>query len=309
MFKLQQKEKVSVKVKGWWATPIQYEIRVPTANWSPFFGHYQNQRWGAWDSDSCWCLSAINSVEDQMEWLWKNGMFSQEAKDFFTNNGYIDSDGDFSLSERYHEILCGNKDNGGSSAEAWQSFQKRGFIPRSMLTYTLEQSNQWSTKAQFVADYFNPSKVTEDMLLLGTECRKYVNIAYQTIGKNWTTPSLDILNAALKQAPLCIGIPIPVDVSNWNNSIVQYDGGRSPSHEVELYGIDANGEYLTFDQYLPNLKTLSANYYIPLVTQGIIYATPQVVVNPIPQPSTNGFWTTLMNMWNNAFSSFKFGHA
>ena len=78
--------------------PIPFENRIQTGDWSAYFGHYENQRWGEWDSDSCWALSGVNCIEDQLEWLWKNNKFSQEAKDFFTKNGYIDTDGDFSLS-------------------------------------------------------------------------------------------------------------------------------------------------------------------------------------------------------------------
>ena len=157
MFKLRTKNKLSVKVKGIFQLPIPYERRIVGGNWSPCFGKYENQRWGEWDSDSCWCLSAVNSAEDQIEWLWKNNMFSPEAKQFFQSNGYIDGDGDISLSERFHEILCGNRDAGGTSQEAWQSFASRGFIPRSQLTYSLQQSQQWPTQQAFDNDYFNPT--------------------------------------------------------------------------------------------------------------------------------------------------------
>ena len=102
-------------VKGFFASPIKYEVRVLDGNWSPYFGHYQNQKWGNFDSSSCWALSGINCFEDQLEWLWKNGMFSQDSKNFFTQNGYIDSDGDFSLSERFIEILSKVQDNGNNN--------------------------------------------------------------------------------------------------------------------------------------------------------------------------------------------------
>src|ERR1039458_8635511 len=114
MFLLNTKKSILDKVKGIFNSPIPYEVRVPTGNWSSLFGHYENQKWGMWDSNSCWCLSAVNCIEDQLEWLWKNGMFSPEAKNFFTVNGYIDSDGDFSISERFYEIISGVKDAGNS---------------------------------------------------------------------------------------------------------------------------------------------------------------------------------------------------
>lgn len=299
MFKIRQKNKLSVKVKGWFISPIQYEDCLGSGKWSDYFGHYQNQRWGEWDSNSCWCLSAVNCAEDQLEWLWKNGMFSQEAKNFFTKNGYIDSDGDFSLSERYLEVLGNNLDNGGTADEAWQLIQKYGCIPRMLLNYSLEQAQQHSSKQSFNVDYFSPSNVTYGMRIMGQEFLKHVNICYQSIGKKWTTPQRMVFEAALKQAPLQIGIPVPRDVSYWNKEFVGYDGKVAADHEVELYAINADGSYAIFDQYMPNLKTLSSDYYIPLVTQGILTAVTPITVNPIKQDSYwQKFWTSVFNFFN-----------
>ncbi len=303
MFKLNYKNKLSVKLKGLFSSSIPFEIRVSDSNWSPYFGKYENQKWGAYDSESCWCLSSVNSFEDQMEWLWKNNKFSQEAKDFFTNNGYIDSDGDFSLSERFHEILDGNFLNGGTPEEAWQSFASNGMIPRSMLTYSVEQANKWVNPSQFAQDYFNPLAVTQQMKDLGNKFRNYITIQFQTIGTPWTTPTPAVLRKALQQAPINIGISCPiVNVYNWNNTFVQYDGGRTPQHEVELYALDSNNAYQIFDQYLPNLKTLSSDYYIILCHQGIVNAVASalVVVSPDPTlPNQATFWA---KFWANVLA-------
>jgi len=301
MFKLQKKS-VGQKVAGIFASPIPYEVRVPSGDWTPFFGHYQQQRWGQWDSDSCWCLSAINCIEDQLEWLSKNGMFSKEAMNFFTSNGYIDSDGDFSLSERFLEILSGIKDNGNSQWVAWQLAQKYGLIPRSQLTYSVQQAQQFNNKASFNTDYFNPSLVTPAMLTLGKQFLTYVNIASQWIGNNNQTPNLQIMQAALKQAPLQLGIPVPQDGS-WNQTLIAYNGRTQADHAIECYAIDTLG-YHIFDQYQPNLKILSANYFIPMCTQGIVTAIAPVIVNPIPQPQgqmNDTFWTWVLG-W---FSGFR----
>lgn len=298
MYKPLRKTDVSTKVKGWLALPIQFEVRVPTSDWSPLFGDFTDQRFGMWDSDSCWALASINSVEDQLEWLYKNNMFSVEAINFFTTNGYLDSKGDFSLSERFHEILCGQLDKGGTVAMATQSFQKRGFIPRPMLTYTPEQANSHSSREDFNNDYFNSKYVTSDMLALGVQSLKYINIAYQYLDK-----SLNDMRAALQQAPICIGIPVPI---NWNTPFVQYNGDKSLDHEVELYAIDDKGQSQIFDQYEPHLKTLSADYYIGVLTQIIVYARNPISVNPIPQPPTNPWYTTFFNWVNNALKSFTF---
>jgi hypothetical protein len=297
--------KLGVRVKGIFEPSITYEVREPTANWSKWFGKYENQRWEEWDSNSCWCLSSVNCLEDQLEWLDKNGMFSAEAKAFFQSNGYIDQDGDFNISERYLEILGGNLDTGGTAEEAWQLMQNNGCIPRSMLTYTRSRADSWGTKSAFNADYFNPLAVEAYMKTLGQKFLTYVKISYQKIGVTWYTPDNLALVAALKQSPLQIGIPIPKNVSWWNQVNVPYDGGRNVQHEVELYGINPNGDYLIFDQYLPNLKVLDKNYYIPFCTQGVISAVAPAAVNAIPQPTTywQQFFQGLFHWYNGIFDS------
>lgn len=312
MFKLRNNNKLSVKTKGIGNTivqivsPVPYEVRVLDGDWSGYFGKYQNQKWGAWDSDSCWCLSAVNSAEDQLEWLWKNGMFSNEAKEFFTKNSYLDGDGDFSLSERFHEILCGNLDSGGTAEEAWQSFKDRGFIPRSMLTYTAERANMWGTKTAFNTDYFNRAEMTPAMLSLGQQSLGHISIAYKRIGKQWQTPNRTLLLTAMKQAPINFGIPVPKIVQNWNQTNVKWDGTFSMAHEVEGYRMPADGTYPIFDQYLPNLKVLSTDYFIASAVQGIINAVSPAIVNPVPQPSgeqDDTFWTWVFGWFNGFFKS------
>lgn len=300
MFKLNSKVTISDSVRGIFATPILYEVRVPDGDWTPYFGKYQNQKWAQWDSDSCWCLSAINCAEDQLEWLRKNSMFSSDAIHFFIINGYIDEDGDFSLSERFLEILGGVKDAGNNQMEAWVLMQAHGCIPRSMLTYTSQRAGLFKTQETFNDDYFNLDAVTPEMIALGKQFKTYVNIARQWIGTAWKTPPLDVLRSAIKQAPLQIGFPVPRDISLYNNILpIPYDGKVSADHAVEMYKIQDDGKYNFFDQYIPNFKTLDSSYYLPFVSQGILTATQPQVVNLIPQDTRwNRFWSSVMHWYN-----------
>jgi len=299
MFKLSTKRGVSEVVRSVFASPIPYEVRVPSANWSEYFGHYQNQKWSLWDSNSCWCLSAVNCLEDQLEWLNKNGMFSDEARAFFVLNGYIDEDGDFSISERFLEVLSGNKDNGGEQMKAWRLMLLHGCIPRDMLTYTQERAQSMPNKEAFNADYFNPNVVTQKMRDLGLEFLKHVKIERQYIGDRWETPPLQYIKGALRQAPLHIGVPVPYDVSKWNSPFIEFDGKIAVDHAIQLYGIDDEGNYLIFDQYLPNLKKLSKDYYLPIIVQGVVSAAKSVGVNPIKQHTIwNKVWTAVNEYWN-----------
>ena len=285
-------------------SPIQYVVNVPTSNWSAYFGSYQNQKWGWWDSDSCWALSGINCFEDYLTMLRANGRFSDEAIKFFTDNGYIDSDGDFSLSERFIEIMSTVKDDGNNQMEAGILAQKFGLIPRSMLGYTQAQAYAQVSRASFDADYFNQDAVSTDMLTLGQKFLEYVNISRQWIGTNFETPSNQVLIAALAQAPLQIGVPVPADISAWNDTVVKWDGSTVVAHAVELYAVNADGTYAIYDQYEPHLKTLSADYPLYLVSQYILDPIAPAVSNPVPQPAPQvvSLWTSIFNFFNGIFS-------
>lgn len=304
MFKIKTRGIIGRTLDNIFTKSVTFEIRVPEGNWSPYFGHYQNQKWGQWDSNSCWCLSAVNCAEDQLEWMWKNNKFSKEAKDFFTKYGYIDSDNDFSLSERFLEILGGVGDVGNNQMEAWILMQTYGCIPRDMLSYTKERADLFVNKSQFNADYFLKSEVTDEMLNIGKMFLTFINIDRQWIGTLWQTPSIDILKKCLQQAPLQIGIPIPAFTQNWNSTFVKYDGKKIAEHAIELYFINEKNEYDIFDQYLPNLKTLSSDYYIPLVSQGILTAKiipVPVIPTPIQVPWYIKMIDIIINWFNNLY--------
>jgi len=229
---------------------------------------------------------------------------------FFNSYGYLDAVGDFSLSERFIEILGKQKIQGGTSPMAWQLMQKYGCIPRSTLTYSIAKADSFNIESDFVNDYFNPLAVTNEMRTIGQMFLTYVNIAYQTIGKNWYTPNRDILRAALQQAPVCIGLPTPVNVFNWNNEFVQYDGNKVPAHEVELHDIDETGQYKVSDQYNPSEKTLSRDYYICFATQGIVYSLSKpVAVIPLTEEQSylQKFWTSVNNFFNKIPNPFQIG--
>ena len=296
-FQRRPRRKLKVVVKGLLQSPIQYEVRSTTGDWTSFLPTFQPQKWGNYDSDSCWCLSTITSLEIQLDWLWTNNMFSPEAKTFLAQ--YLDVNGKFSISERYLEVLGGNYENGGTAEEAIQLMQSYGAVPRALLTYSEAQANACATEEAFTADYFNVNIATPALRAMGHKFLTYVNIAYQRIGYMYQTPNQTIFQAALKQSPLSLGIP--ADLPQWNNSYVQWDGVKAMTHEVCCFG----GQYNIFDQYHPNPKTLSPDFYIGGCIQLIASAIAPASVNPIPQPpiQTITFWSWIMRWFNGIFGS------
>lgn len=314
MFKLNSKMSLGETVRGLFKTPIQWEDRLKGRKWIDYSGLYEPQKWSNHDSESCWVLGGcVSSIEDQMELMYADNQFSQEAKDFFHNNNYIDEAGDFSISERFIEILGGRKDSGGTSEMAWQLVQKYGILPRKLLTYSVEEANTHYSQESFVADYFNPKAVTPAMLALALQSKKYLNIAYQFIGKKWTTPSNEILTAAIQTAPVCVGIPVTTPTMNWNVPYVKYDSTTALAHEVELHFIESDGTRDVSDQYLPDEKRLSPNYPLYVCTQGILYSLskpPQAPSSPVPTPEQTfiqRLWSAIYHYWSGIPDSFTLG--
>jgi hypothetical protein len=301
-FKVKKKyafhKKVWGKVKGIFVFPIQYEVRVADGNWTSLIStDYEPQKWGQSDSDCCWCLSSCNSVEMQLNLLKNNNMFSPEALNFFQSNGYYDSNGMFALSERYLEILSGATDTGGAATEAATLMQVHGLIPRSVLGYSVAQAQKWVNQSQFDADYFNPSAVTPAMQAIGAQFLTFVNIAYQRIGTEWTTPPTDVLSAALCQAPVNYGIP--VNDMEWNQVNVPAVAQGDLAHEVTGYQQPNTAGYPILDQYNPWFKVLMNGYFLGSCIQIIVTAIQPAAINPVPQNhKQDSIWTIIMNWLN-----------
>jgi len=261
----------------------KYELRLESGDWSPYFGTYEGQRYGYWDTQSCWDWAGVENCETQLEFLWKTGQFSLEDRKWFTDNGYIDEDGDFYLSRRWGAILGGVWDNGNDQIEFWRLAEKHGLIPNKMLPYV---PTQYGTRQDFIDDFFNPTLITPAMLAMGQEFLKRVKIQSKELGKRWSKRTPQMIKVALQQAPLQFGVPVPND-GTWNREKVKWDGSYDLDHSIECYAYkDGDYPYKIYDSYIPFLKELSADYYVPIITQGILTARKPAIVVLDPTPSS-----------------------
>lgn len=287
------------KVKGL-IDPIIYDDTIcPSADWTPYLGatYELKQKFGNWETNDCWCFSPSKvCIDVQLNALWPQ--FSQEAKTFFINNGITSQAGLFNLSERAYGILGGNKNNGGTAEELFQLIQSYGLIPFSALNYTDTQANAQPTYQAFLNDYFNPNAITQAMLDIGTQSKKYFNLQYQRIGMAWQTPSKAILTGAMQQAPLAYGVPVnPAVWNQQNTSLVNVPAYAKVEldHEVGGYKMSLSQVgYPIVDNYVPFLKVLDDGYGIYSCMQAVI-TIPQSTV-PISQPITGlqKFWNQFM---------------
>lgn len=286
------------------SSPIPYLVRLDTGNWYPYLSQKQSQKYANWETNDCWCLSGINDLETQCNFLKSKGQFPQEALDFFTSNGYFDANGLFDFSERFIGIISGAKDNGNDPIELWRLSRLNGVLPRSDLAYTDALGAQFGSQTAFANDYYNPACISTAMRQKALQSLMYIDIAYEWLGEEWVQPDIIDMQATLYQSPL--HICIPVNMATWNSGHVIYDGSKDVQHAVLNYFIETDGTYDFRDQYNPYDKTLSPDYYIPLVIHGVVTPilqppfVPPVTAQQYPQTIWSKYvWPAVYNWFRN----------
>ncbi len=272
-------------VKGIFSS-IPYVVRNETGNWTPYLPTYEPQRY-KFDTCECWCLSGINSIETQCNFLMATNRFPESTIQWFKSNGYIDSFGSFAFSERFIYILSGVFNNGNDQWSFWKLVNKYGLLPRADLEYSLSESLKFNSEDDMCKDYGDVSKVTPAMRQKALQCLKYINIAYEWVGEDGIMPQIQDIKATLLQAPLQIGIPVCMDT--YNTAAVSYCGITEVTHAVLLYNLGNDNFPFDFrDQYMPDNKALSTDYFIPCVTNGVVspIITMEDIPNVAPYPMT-----------------------
>lgn len=292
-------------IKGIFNSPILYTLIVPSGDSSPYFGTYEGQKFGFYDTDCCWDFSSTEVAETRLTTLRDLGMISSNDMLWLTQNGYVDSDGDFYLSRRWVAILAGTTDNGNYQQNFWDLAKTVGFIPNSLLPYNQVEAYQWLNKTQFNNDYFNQSVITPQMRALGAEFAKRFSIQAVTTNGGYLGDLIPSLPRMLKGGSIVIGIPVPQN-GTWNQvNVNQPPGNTTPQHAVEMYKFDPTQPYpfFIYDSYEPHLKNLSQNYYIPLITQVSILPVAPVSIPVTPQPAVSAsYWT---QFWANIVAWLK----
>ena len=277
-----KKQKLSVAVKGIFAAPVPYRSIVDDGDWTRYFGSSvdERQKFGRWDTSDCWEFSPVKGIEIQLNALKARGEFSNEAIIFFRNNGTIGTDGFFDISDQFYDCLSGNLGNGGTAEEAFQLIQKYGIIPHDMLFCTDAIANQYTTQTAFDNYYYNRNNVTQAMLDIGTQSKKYFQLRYQRIGSIGYTPDKTTLSAAIRQAPLAYGVPVDL---TWNQVNVPALKSPTVNHEVTGYQMtQLTVGYPILDNYSPYQKVLGDGYSINSVMQGVVTAiNAPVVIQPV----------------------------
>lgn len=286
--------KAKAKVKGIFSPPdMPYTPLIEDGNSAPYFGTYEGQRYGQWDTNSCWDFSAAELVETRLHMLRDMNLIPADTLKWLNDNGYTDSDGDFYVSRRWIAILSGVKSNGNNQLNFWKIARISGIIPNSMLPYSVADASKWITRQQFDNDYFNPSVITPAMRAMGQEFLKRFSIGAVNIGNDSNT-----LLTYLKEGSLQVGHPVPQD-GTWNRQFVDTPPGRIiADHATELYNFDSTQQYpyFDYDSYNPHLKQLAKDYPLLFVTRVRIWPLQLPSPAPINPKPVFSLW---MRMWFN----------
>jgi hypothetical protein len=293
--------KLKGKVRGFFQDPISYNPLLPSGDSSQYFGTYEGQRYGAYDTSCCWDFSACEVAETRLHILRDLGLIPADTMTWLQTNGYIDSDGDFYLSRRWVAILSGVRNAGNSPLDFWRIAETAGLIPNSMLPYNSQDAFKYNNQDDFNNDYFNPQVITKEMELMGQEFARRFKILAENIEGGYFNDIQVELQTYLQEGSLQIGHPVPQDGS-WNRPFVDYPvGNTQPQHATELYKFDPTQKYpfYDYDSYDPHLKQLSQNYYIPLITRVSILPNP--VLAPVPAP-TSPVVSSLGKFWADVYA-------
>ena len=242
--------KTKASIKGLFQDPIPYMPLIQSGDSSPYFGTYEGQKYGPWDTDTCWNFAFTEIMETRLTMLRAMNLIPQDTLAWLQTNGYIDTDGDFYLSRRWEGILSGVKDAGNAQAQAYIIASQAGLIPNSMLPYSASQAYTDATKTQFNADYFNTSVITPAMRALGQEFLRRFTIMGEELA-----PTLVNMVTYLHEGSMQIGTP--AQAPGWNSTSVDRPiGDNNADHSTELYKVDFSlpYPYFDYDSYEPHLK-------------------------------------------------------
>lgn len=269
---------------------------VRCKDWRPHLPTTEPQKY-FYDTNECSQLSGVNSVETQLNFL--KPTMSTEVIAWFNANGYIDTNGSFAISERYTAIKSGTSIDGNSQESFWNAIKAYGILPRWKLPYSMEQSMKFQTQEAMCADYYDPKSITPDMEMFAKQSKQYFDCVYEYIWYDLSkTCPRALMETEMQHAPLHIGTPA---CPTWNTGTVTNCGEMDVAHATMSPYIESSLITDIRDQYNPYDKTLSADYFIPIVIKGVItlssgtvnepYVTLSVLLQFIQFLKDFGLWT------------------
>lgn len=185
-------------------TPIKYEIRLQNGDWSYYLPTEKKQTLSSGrDTNACTHFAVMQAIEVQLNLLFPS--LPDTHKQFLQSNGYMVGS-KVSLSPRFSAITGGNTIKGNYFHKVWDTTRKVGVIPEQDLPMG---GTTWS-------EYHDPEVITQDMRDKALKFLEHFEIKYDFVAgydnaKGFNQDELSNNLYLLKQCPLNIGVPIPVN--------------------------------------------------------------------------------------------------
>lgn len=222
-------------------------------DWSLYLPRNESQRNLIQDFLDCATMAAVHTLEMQMNYLLTSGSLSDEAVNFFFDNGYI-KNGKFDISVRYSAKMNGTTAQGNDMPTVAAHFRSDGLLPESDLPMT--DTMDWSK-------YY--ASISPLLIEKAKKALWFLLIEYQYVNKQ-------DLPHALLTAPVEVATEI---CAGWDSGqVVQKCSGQPLQHATCIYGIDENGNYKDLDHYPPYQQKFSPDYELPSNMQHIISLKP-----------------------------------
>jgi len=175
-------------------SPLPYIVNVEGGNWRPYKPTPEFQTGSGLDRYNCVSQSGQNAIKMLLNEQISNNKISLTLYDWLKKNGYVDRYESVQFSVRFNTILNGTIPGRGNWLyKVGDDFRKSGLIPEAMLL----DDNTIS-----VAEYFDKKVITQEMLDMGQEFLKRIQINYEWINDR----SVEKLQYHLKQSPIQIVI-------------------------------------------------------------------------------------------------------
>ncbi len=223
-------------------------------NHSLYLPDNENQYNSQTDFLDCTTASGMHGIETMLNYYWKNGLMSDEFKNFLHRSGYIQND-KIKLSIRFSAKMNGTDlIKGQYQNVAGDHFRSDGFLAD--MAWPVTSTMTWEQYYSVISDNYKQ---------LAKRIKWFIDVNYQWIPR-------DQLSSALPKAPIQVATEV---CDGWDSgNVVPKCSGKPIQHATLLYGIDGNANWLDFDQYPPYMQKLASDYELNYNMQYIVSLKP-----------------------------------
>lgn len=121
-------------IRDWRLGDGNIPLKGGNPDWTGNYWFQELQKINGFETECCVIFSEEESVDAQVDRLIQQGAVAQSIIDWFTLNGYMDSNSSdgkphFHTSERFTAYNTGNLYNGNAGQDGWNAMRTFGLIP------------------------------------------------------------------------------------------------------------------------------------------------------------------------------------